>query len=227
MTVTEAIKRAFRLALSERNPGADEINDAFDALNTMLATWSAGRNAIHALTEVNKTLVASTASYTIGSGDDIDTPLPNKIVSAFIRSSNTDLPLQQIDATEFDRIFYKSTEGIPEVFYFNRDYSTGTITLFPVPDSAYTLYLKLWSPLSQYANKTANLDLPQEYEEAIIFNLAARLCPEYGRPIPQAVAIFADTSFDMLKALNAQPVAGIDANPIRNSQRYSVLGDTA
>lgn len=96
-TYNEVILRAMRL-LKVKEAGeslaADEAADGLDIVTDIVESWSNERWMQTHITEITHTLVASTGSYTIGSGGDINTTWPVKIQSAFIRDSNNyDTPI--------------------------------------------------------------------------------------------------------------------------------------
>ena len=218
MTAGDAIKRSLRqLGVLDAgvDPTADDYAAGLVALNGMISSWSAGRNAIHAPTTITHTLTASTANYTIGAAGTIVVARPNKILTAFVRADTTDYPIEVFSVNDYQRIGDKTTEGIPYRLYIEMGYPTATIYLYYTPNDAYVLHLKLWAPLSTYATVGTSLGLPLEYEDAIVFNLSLRLHPEYpGRPLPETIPVFADKTLKLVKALNAHPV------PLANTQPF-------
>jgi hypothetical protein len=228
MTAGDVIKRALRL-IGAIDAGADptstEMADALSALNGMTAGWSAGRNAIFAPTTKTHTLTAGTASYTIGAGATIDTPRPNKVLAAFVRSGNIDYPLRAEALLDYAGRGLKTTGGIPEKLYLETGFPLATIYLYPAPAAAYELHLSLWSPLPTYSAPGDDLALPGEYQEAVAYNLAGRLAPEFGREVPVTVAALASDSFAALKRLNAQPVGQIRTDVVIRSRSYDINGD--
>jgi hypothetical protein len=223
MTAGDTIKRALRLigALDAgADPDAAELADGLVALNGMTASLSAGRNAIHAPVTVTHSLTSGTAAYTIGSTGDIDTARPNKILAAWVRISGLDYPLSIEPLENYAARPVKTTGAIPESLYLEMGYPLATITLYPVPTEG-DLHLKLWAPLPTYTAAGDDLALPGEYAEALAYNLAGRLAPEYGREIPQTVAVLADSSLRAIKALNAQPVPQINI-PFGGGSRFDI-----
>src|ERR1035437_5549262 len=75
-------------------PDADMINDAVQANNIMLDSWSAQRLMIRALIQESFPLTANVGQYTIGIGQTWNTSKPLAIPEAFIRDTQSiDTPL--------------------------------------------------------------------------------------------------------------------------------------
>ena len=230
MTVADAIAKALRLCGvldHHADPDSKQLANGLVSLNGLIGQLGAYKNAVYAPTDVSKLLTSGTASYTIGSGGDIDTTRPNRIITAYVRQSNIDYNIAVIDEGKYDSKSFKSSTGIPEELYHKKDYPLGTITLYPVPDAAdYTLYLKLWAPLSTYSTVGDSLALPPEYEDMICYNLAIRIQGEYpGTILQQSVVAVAGTSLRIIKDLNSQPVRQIATDPFRANRRSNIFGD--
>lgn len=52
-----------------------------------------------------------------------------------------------------------------------------------------------WSDVAQ----TDTLPLADPYLDGVVYSLAVRLCPEYGRPAPQEIAAIAGSKFSHIK----------------------------
>jgi hypothetical protein len=61
------------------------------------------------------------------------------------------------------------------------------LSLWPLPTStevsAYTLQLTYQRPFEGFTAAGETTDFPQEWQNALIYNLAAELAPEYGVPL--------------------------------------------
>jgi hypothetical protein len=162
------------------SPSGDEAADGLLALNRMLSSWSNDSLLLYARTRENFSLVAGTASYTIGTSMTFNTTKPMNIVSAFVRTGTTDYPLTIIPDENYQAIVDKSAQGTPEVLNFSNGHPTATIYLSPVPNAADSLYLMSEKQLSSLSTLDSSVDLPAGWEEAMIYNLGLRLISEYG-----------------------------------------------
>lgn len=176
-----------------------QLSNVRETLNFLLSHWQAlGLPIWCRKVSGPNTLTASTASYTVGSGGDIDINRPLAIVQAWLRDSTDatnpiDVPIQIISQQEYYLLSAKSATGRPTQLYFDATYdglsnqgttATDSIYLWPVPDSTaastYTLYFIYQRPLLDFNTSSDVLDMPQEWYEAVRLNLAYKIAPEYG-----------------------------------------------
>lgn len=228
-TARTLIARSLRdlgvLAVGE-TPTGPEASDALIKLNELLEAWSLERLMIYAINEVTKTLTGADATYTIGSGGDINTSRPLRIEEAVLRDAqNLDLPMRILTLEEYSSIALKSTTSTySRWLYYDNAYPLGTITLWPVPSTSdKTLHLWLWQPLTSVASLDTSLNLPPGYTRALRTHLAADLAPEYGVEIS---AILAAVGADAKAAIKSQqseravPELRFDARLLGTHRRY-------
>jgi hypothetical protein len=161
-------------------PSAADMTAALKSANLMVKTWSADPDPkLWLITEASLTLVASTASYTLSAA--------RKVVSARRRTGTgtgqNDLPLRVLSRQEYESRPNKLSTGSPLEVYFDPQQSARTLYVWPVPDATiaasttirYT-YLRVIEDLDALDN---DFDIPQEWVEAILYGLAARLSVSY------------------------------------------------
>lgn len=206
---------------------SDEISGLFARLNRMLASWSTVGALVYADTLVEHTLIGNDGVYTIGSGADINTTRPIEIKTAYVRDGSTDHPIEIIDEYAYSQISDKTTAGsYPEKLYYNPDFPTGTIKLYPVPGSAYTLFLETRIPLTSFTGLSQTISLPPGYEEAIEYNFAKRIAPVYARPVPMEVDQIATESLNNIKRANRNSDSfEADLGIPTTYSRYDIYGD--
>ena len=211
-TVQQVINRSLRLIgvlATGQTPEADETADALTALNAMLDGWMNDKLMTYSLQNITVPLVAGTASYTIGtSGATVTATSPVSIESAYTRKSNIDYQIELIDSNQYNGIASKtSASDIPEYLYFNGTNPNSTITLYPVPNEVNNLYLTVWTPYAAFAAATDTFTMPNGYEDAVAYNLAIRLWPEYPAvQLSPVVVELAKTTLASIKRINQQPV---------------------
>lgn len=207
-TAQTRIDRAMRLigALeSGESPTAQETADCLVALNGLIDSWRNDSLMVYAVTSVTKTLTANDGSYTIGSGADINTTRPVKIEGGYITINGTDYPVEVITEESYRNIQDKATTGQPDYVYYDPQMANGVIYLYPVPDSAYALTLKVWTPISTIAAASDSIVLPPGYERAIDTNLAIEIAPEFQKTVSAELASAARNSLKLIKQNNVQP----------------------
>ena len=134
MVTTDLIRSSLRLIgaiSSSETPASDETMDALEALNLLLSSWGASRFLSKNTQTITHTLTGA-ASYTIGSGGDIDTIRPSAIFTAYYTLGGLDYPLQVLDYKTYSEIGTKNIGAIPEYIVLKPDYPLSTIYVFPV-----------------------------------------------------------------------------------------------
>ena len=185
---------------------ASRQGDALHALQVMLRAWSAFTHYVFVSTRESIVLTPSKGEYLWGSGGDIDTDKPNSLIGAYLVYDGVTYPIELIGERQYDDLADKTYESIPEKVLFRANYPLAAILLHPVPSIAGTLYLSSYKPFtetSSFASVGDSIAFPVTYEEAIIYNLAIRLAPEYNKDVPLPVATIAKTSLDNIMIANA------------------------
>lgn len=187
------------------DPTSTMLTNGRETLNFVLAQMQAdGLQVWCRKTGGPFTLVASTDDYTIGaSGADWTLTRPLHIYQAWLRDSTdatnpVDIPLHIIDEQAYFLLSNKLSEGRPAQLYYNPGYdgasnqgtnSKGTIYLWPTADSTTaancTLYFRYQRPLLNFNAATDELDMPQEWYNAVRLKLALALGSEYGIPVSE------------------------------------------
>ena len=167
-TLIRAALRAIGVIAPGETPTADEEQDGLQALKFMLRHWS-DRNIRIYVTEENSVALSGAESYTIGpSGGAITTTLPAGIKRVFTKDPG---------GSEID-VNYRYNAGFPLGTLYVSKYLSGT------------LYVESWKQLTNPTVITSTVLFPPGYDEAIKWNLALRLAPEYGRePSPIVVSM--------------------------------------
>lgn len=203
--VSASLRKIGALAPGETIAAA-EASDGLDEGNRMLGSWSNDGLLIPSINaETPITLIGGQATYTLGASGDITTR-PQKIEKAMIRDGLTDYPVQILTLDEYAKISLKSNQSTyPNCLYDDGGYPQRTITLYPVPNAAKQLVLYTVRPLTSIATLDTVVSLPPGYDDALIYNLAVRLAAEYGKMVPDAVAMIANDAMGAIKRANHRP----------------------
>jgi len=231
-TAQSIIERALEniIVVNSHDPvDANDLNDGLTRLNAFIGQLNAEPQMMFVPTTITKSLTTGTASYTIGSGGDIDTTMPVKIKSAFVRdSAGIDFPLDvYYHYVNYDRINDKDIQGYPKLIYYARDDDLATIFLWPVPEQTLTLHMKAWSPLPTFSTLGTASALPPEYEDMLIYNLSLRLAPKYpdARVTPLLIELARGT-MGTVERMNLQPVQRATSLPFNDTRsRYNITSD--
>jgi hypothetical protein len=224
-----------------QTPSAEDLNDAFDTLNMMLAQWNRKRWLVFHLVDA---VIPSTgaASYTIGPGGDLNRAVrPDRIESGFFRQvlsnppNQVDYPLEILQSREdYNRIALKKLPSFTRKVFYDSGWPLGTLYPYPVPQSSlYEIHLSLKETLAAFTGLTQTVNLPDEYFAALFYNSILRLGVRY--PISrdqtmldqwETVKALAKDSLNVLRGANAQIASlSMPADLVRGGA-YNVYSDS-
>jgi hypothetical protein len=202
-----AMKLAGVLAAGE-TALADDINDAFQAFNTMLDSWTTERLFVYALQENVFPLTAGQAAYSIGTDGTPDFLIarPQQISpGTFVRftAQTLDYPVQLLTDLEYRTIQVKTAPG---GFFFglwyDPTYPNGTLNFWPVPPAGLSLHLYSWQPFTTPATLATNVAFPPGYQRAFEYSLAEEIAPLFDIEIAPRVAQIAAKARRNVKRMN-------------------------
>jgi hypothetical protein len=193
-------------------PAAD-AQTGLRTLNRLIGSWAQQHLTIPSITRTVVDLVANQASYTVGTGGDIDILRPpnqaNIQGASLLYPSTTptvETPLGILTDDGYRLWPLKdATAALPSVLYYNPTVSDtfGTIYLLPIPDnSTYDLALYCEQQLSTFADLSTTYAFPDAYAEALVYNLARRLAKPYGRDVDADLMDMANRSLAIVKRSN-------------------------
>ena len=209
----------------------EDINDCFNMLNMMIAQWQRRRYMVYNLKTVSITATGAT-SYTIGLGQQFNTERPAKIEAAFIRmqgGSNlpVDYPLQVLRAKEdYDRISIKTLNAFPQYVFYDSTFPVGNVFVWPVPNNQYQIFLTVMTQLQAFQNLSEVIVMPNEYLDALQWNLADRILTIYGLPENPKITRYAEVSMRAIMENNSQiPLLHMPVALRGKSGAYNIYGD--
>lgn len=109
-------------------------------------------------------------------------PRALSIQSARLRNkSGFDRYIKMITRDEYMNIPEKTSSGSPVIVMYSPQLSRGEIYVWPVPSDVNERLEVSWlREIQDFDSGTDNPDLPQEWLEALTYNLAVRAAPAYG-----------------------------------------------
>ena len=205
------IDRALRLICaiaSGESPTTAESNDGLTALNAMISSWQTEKLNVYAFVDTAFTMSNGDSSYTVGpAGNFALTPRPPTIENCYIRANNIDYQVELIDKDKWISIPDKTSDSDIAIYaYYEPTLATGTLQLWPVPNAAYSLHIVTWTTLAELAAVGTTITLPQGYEDALAYNLAIRVAPEYEKRPSQEVKDVAVETKAAIKRANNRPM---------------------
>jgi hypothetical protein len=206
--ITAALKNIGVVAKTEA-PSPDESIDALARMVDLLDSWAVERLTIFNVVRTAFPLVSGQQVYTIGAGGNFNVPRPIWIQDAGIITTTggglpAELPMKLLSDDDWASITVKGVAAaLSWYLYYDYAYPLGNISVWPIPNvSTEQVALYLPTPLSSTLALNTVLSLPPGYAEAIRFNLAVRLCPEFGRQVDPVIAAMAIESFARIERAN-------------------------
>jgi hypothetical protein len=213
--ITDA-RRTLGINAEEEPLDAAELALALPFLTRMLKAWEAdtqlGGWLISTLT---LTLVQGTKSYLFGAGGSLTT-VPFGVLSdppVTINRGSSDIPMYHLSRGDYARIPLKTTQGAPTQWFYDRQRDNGTFYVWPAPDAtAGTVTIPIRRRIMDVDASTDNLDIPPEWEQAVVDNLAVALMPTYGvSDLPDSKLIIKRAA-DGLMTLKMSDIANEDSS---------------
>ena len=100
----------------------------------------------------------------------------------------------------------------------------GNLLWYPVaPAGAYELHVTVKGDLTQFADLVTPINLPYEYQEALLFNLGVRLRLSYQLPPDEALARLASASLETIRASNTQIPRLKMPDPLNQRTRFNIF----
>lgn len=210
--ITKALKRLGVISGIE-TPSADLAADGLDRLNALIETWSTESLTVWRQVALGGTSVTIQPKqfYYIGpSNADIVAPVRPSWIDAVSwllpGTPLTEYPLQPYSQQEWERERVKlltSTQATR--YYYLPDMPNGVLFLWPMPQSAFQLWI--YAPLAIVGAVTlvTTLSYPPGYSRALRDWLAIELAPELGRPVDPALLQSATEAKAQLQRVNFRP----------------------
>jgi len=208
LSASEIIEKAFHI-LGKASEGeamtSRMYSDGLSSLNLMIKTWESQPH-LWTQTEGTLVLVAGQAAYPID-------PKPMRISSVRRRLNGIDTPMNEFSRQEyFDQPNKTQSPSVPVSYYYDPQQATGTLYLWPAPSSLavsqYSVNYTYWRRMSDVNATSDDPDIPQEWQEALVWNLASALETEYPVNDPRLA-----TKIDQRAALLYGELKAFDNEP--------------
>lgn len=187
-TVVESALRKLGALAIDQTPETSQYTTAYIALNAMLGEFRTVGYPLWARTTYTFIPTLATESYSIGTGQTLNTPYPVHILQAYrTDNSTTQVPLEVVPDYNYN-LFPAGSSGNPIQLTYRPGINIGTIKLWPTPDASSvansTITIVYQRPMEYISADANTFDIPEEWVSAIIYGLAVRLAPEYSVPLP-------------------------------------------
>lgn len=178
----------------------------------MLAGWGTSQLLVPRIAQ--EAVTASASPLTLSTR-------PMRVLDSTVHDGELDYPVASFSREDWFAISNKGQIGRPQALWWDEKLSPLSVYLWPVPDKAYQLTLQRWEALTSFANLDAVMDLPAEYEEALVFNLAVRIAPRFGASVSAEVAAVANASLNAIIKYHAREIPTLSTDLVGSiSRRY-------
>ena len=206
--ILSALRRVRALKPSE-TPSSQQLTDVSMHLNAMVKSWQTESIFLWTQSEATVPLVASTTTYNL-SADIIDVE-----GDGYIRINGYDNPVLRLTRDEYLAIPTKSMTGRPIQFFVDFQLANPVLSVYYVPDIAYTFTYNKVLKLQDFTIGTDNPDFPVMWSDALMLNLAYRIAPMYAFPINEMDYLRFDATDAKSKGLMAMKGVGEGAASMR------------
>ena len=127
---------------------------------------------------------------------------PLKIIQAALYNydTTTTQPVNIISRDEFERLSDITVEGPPNQIYYSPGILTGTLKIYPrFPDGSSVIKIWFQRPFEDMDAAGDTADFPQEWENAITWELAAHLGTAYSIPVRKLNIILTKAEKELMK----------------------------
>lgn len=166
-----------RIGIKRTAITATHMAELRNAANLLLSEWSNQTPNLWEVGLTTETLVAGTATYDVS-------PEVVMILDLYLSygTPSTDRILAPISRSEYAAYPSKTTQGVPDVFWFDR-LTSPTVTFWPVPDSSTTYtanYYAVRQTNDANLGSAQNPEIPYRFLEAFTSGLAWKLAEIYN-----------------------------------------------
>jgi hypothetical protein len=205
--ITDAAYRKIRI----KAPSGHGDVDALEALNNMVSMWGVNLFPPYVVREYFLMAIGK-GSYTIGADGDFDTIRPLSIVNVYLKdktggdfilgetplADSYDYPVRILAAKDWNKISHKHLLGKPRALYYIPEYPLGVLKFDKNPDQKYAIEFEFCKNFIEFTTLTTAVDLPAEYKEALVYNLAVRLAEDNAIKLPISIYATAKSSLILL-----------------------------
>ena len=220
LNLIEGALRPLNVLTGNTRLTAEEISDTLQALNWMLDSWSNENLKIYHVTRETFTLTSGLNPHTIGPGGNLNTTRPTRIIQATITISGVDYPLELIGVDDYEAIRLKTLQTAWPIYaYLENDFPLAKLYTWPI-NTGNVINLQQEKPLTNFASAYDTVTLPPGYADAIRFNLALRMAPEFQITAGADLERMAERALKNIKRTNSR-VPTMASDPMLRARTIS------
>lgn len=167
-------------------PSATQLSEGAEALGPLVQEMVTLGMPLWKRVEYPITMISGKNTYTIGIGQEYNVAFPVKIAEAILQQSpnSAKINIEILPAYDYNLLPSNST-GVVVNMKYQPFINYGVVSVWPTPNTNnQVLTLSYYRPLEIFNSGTDTPDFPQEWQNALIYQLALILADEYGLPLP-------------------------------------------
>lgn len=217
---------------ASETPAAEDADWCLEKLQREIDQFNARRELIFSVGFQLFTMKANHTPHTIGPGGDFNIPVrPTTIAGwSFILNGSSanpvDVPGYVRDDDWWQNNPLKSLASeISTDLYYSPDSPLGNLYFFPICNRANPVRLEIWSSLPQAVSLDTVLGFPQGYWDAVVLDLAVRICPSFEKSVSSDLREQWNRAMRIIEANNDGPprietnCGGMPETKARNDSR--------
>ena len=225
--INGALRLIGQIAEGEQ-PSVATAQDALNAMNQMLDSWSTERLAVFSTQDQVFTWPASTLSRTLGPTGDFVGNRPILLDdSTYFRDASTGVSfgIKILNQQQYNGIAVKTvTSTYPQVIWVNMTYPNIEMYVYPKPTRDLEWHFVSVLELEQPATLDTVLSFPPGYMRAFKYCLACEIAAEFGVEPSPTVSRIAMTSKRTLKRINnPDDIMSLPYSIVGTRQRFNVF----
>jgi len=134
---------------------------------------------------------------------------PNELTELYRREYDTvvDIPMTRLSRADFDTLSDKDNQGTPVNYYYDPQLTTAELYVWQTADATFAknnvFELRIKKPFDDLDSATDDFEFPQEWYEAILLGLEARIARKVGYPPNDYATLKLDAEIAKEMALSA------------------------
>ena len=218
--ITRALQTINQLGEGE-DPTATQSNDGLVYFNDLVQSWNNDGLMIYERSFATLSMTGA-QSYTIGASGNLNISRPMSIDNAYFTQGGVDYPLDMLSREQYEAIPQKSQAStMANAVYIADTYPLMTCYVFPKA-SAGTITFSYHGRLMAASTLSTVLSLPDGYERALRYCLAAEMMPEYGLANPLVLQMAAQSKAVLMRT-NQKPRLLLNTLPTLGGSNQSSL----
>lgn len=171
--VTDAL-RELQVYGANRQPSNADAAFALRRLNWMLKGWQ--NDGVNLWRQEDIDL-----DWTGGMAEGDVSPAINDILSLRFVSDTTERQLTRWEIAQYGTLPNKATVGNPSIYCCTAGLNGLRLRIWPVPADDFTFRASINRRIEDVTDLSETLDVPQQYTETVMMNLAAALAAPFGK----------------------------------------------